>query len=181
VSIHRLRSTVAVALTATLGLAAAATASHISGSCTNCADHTEWPKIDGIIKKAGAGAVNYVGTAKSDELLGHHGSDTLRGADGSDVLWGDWDPGGQPSTQKDAIYGGAGTDFIYGSHGSNTILAGAGNDVISIHYGRGSLDCGPGRDIYHVARSRKKGYKIRNCEKVDYRPESKRGALRPLS
>jgi len=53
----------------------------------------------------------------------------------------------------------------------------AGNDVVSIHYGRGKLDCGPGRDVYHVARTRKAGYKITNCEKVDYRPESQRGAL----
>ena len=58
---------------------------------------------------------------------------------------------------------------------------GAGNDVISIHYGRGTLDCGPGRDVYHVARTRKAKYKIRNCEKVDYRPESQRGALKPLN
>ena len=80
------------------------------------------------------------------------------------------------------IYGGDGTDFIYGSHGHNTIYAGAGNDVISVHYGRGVVDCGPGRDIYHVARSRRKKYRFRNCEKVDYRPESVRGGpLKPLS
>jgi len=73
-------------------------------------------------------------------------------------------------------------DFIFGSHGHNTIAAGAGNDVISVHYGRGVVDCGPGRDIYHVARSRKSKYKFRNCEKVDYRPESVRGGpLKPLS
>jgi Ca2+-binding RTX toxin-like protein len=178
----RLRLLVVTALSATLGLAGVAAATHVSagGGCTNCADHNHWPKIDGVFKKAGSGGVTYVGTARSDELLGHHGSDTLSGGEGSDVLWGDFDPSGQPATQKDVIDGGAGTDFIYGSHGRNTITAGPGNDVISVHYGRGSVDCGPGRDIYHVARSRKKGYKIRNCEKVDYRPESKRGALKPL-
>jgi Ca2+-binding RTX toxin-like protein len=167
---------------ATLCIAAVAGATHVPGSCTNCSDHKYWPSIDGITKRAQAGGVRYLGTARADELLGHHGSDTLRGRDGSDVLWGDWDPKGQPGTQKDVIYGGAGTDFIYGSHGSNTIFAGAGNDVISVHYGRGLVDCGPGRDIYHVARSRKKGYKFRNCEKVEYRPESVRGGpMKPLS
>ena len=61
------------------------------------------------------------------------------------------------------------------------INAGAGNDAISVHYGRGIVDCGPGRDIYHVAKSRKKGYKFRNCEKVDYRSEKERGGgLEPL-
>lgn len=163
-----------------IGVAIVAVGSAAAG-CTNCSDHMYWPKINGIFKKGGAGSVTYTGTSRSDELLGHHGSDTLHGGGGSDVLWGDWDPGGQPSTQTDTIDGGDGTDFIYGSHGTNRIDAGAGNDVISIHYGRGTLDCGPGRDVYHVARTRKAKYKIRNCEKVDYRPESQRGALKPLN
>lgn len=151
-----------------------------AGSCTNCADHSAWPTIDGLLERAD-GPVTYTGTDRNDELLGHHGSDTLIGGAGSDVLWGDWDPAGQPTTQHDRINGGAGSDFIYGSHGYNVIHAGAGNDAISIHYGRGILDCGPGRDIYHVARSRRKHWKIRNCEKVDYRTEQERGhGLVPL-
>lgn len=179
---NRLRC-IAIALPVTLCVAAAAGASHVpGGGCSDCADHKYWPKIDGIFKKAGSGAVTYTGTARSDELLGHHGSDTLSGGAANDILWGDWDPKGQPASQKDVIDGGDGTDFIYGSHGRNTIRAGAGNDVISVHYGRGSVDCGPGRDIYHVARSRRKGYKFRNCEKVDYRPEAVRGGpMKPLS
>lgn len=48
-----------------------------------------------------------------------------------------------------------------------------------MHYGLGRVDCGPGRDIYHVARSRKRKYKFIDCEKVDYRPEAVRGG--PLS
>ena len=54
------------------------------------------------------------------------------------------------------------------------INAGAGNDAISVHYGAGRRLRARAR-IYHVAKSRKKGYKIRNCEKVDYRPEKERG------
>jgi Ca2+-binding RTX toxin-like protein len=150
-------------------------------ACQVCADHKEWPRIDGRHRQAHGGSKSYVGTAKNDELLGHHGSDTLSGRDGSDVLWGDWDPKGQSEGQHDTIFGGDGSDFIYGSHGTNTIYAGAGNDVVSVHYGRGLVDCGPGRDIYHVARSRKKLYRFRHCEKVDYRPEKVRGGgLKPL-
>ena len=160
-------------------LAGAAGAGAQTGGKTS---HKYWPTIDGLLRKAAGGDVKYVGTSRSDELLGHHGSDDLRGGDANDVLWGDWDPAGQPTTQKDVIYGGNGTDFIYGSHGTNEIYAGNGNDVISVHYGRGRVDCGPGRDIYHVARSRKSKYKFLHCEKVDYRPESQRGGpLKPLS
>jgi Ca2+-binding RTX toxin-like protein len=173
-------TTLAVAAALSLAAAGAGAANPVGRACSNCSDHKYWPKVNGVFKKAGEGSVTYVGTSRSDELLGHHGNDTLRGGGANDILWGDWDPKGQPTTQSDVIYGGDGTDFIYGSHGRSSIYAGAGNDVISIHYGRGSLDCGPGRDIYHVARTRKKDYKIRNCEKVDYRPESQRGALKPL-
>ena len=117
----------------------------------------------------------------SDELLGWHGSDTLYGLDLADVLWADHVGTGQPTTQWDRIYGGAGNDFIYSSRGRNTIDAGPGNDAIKIRYGRGVLDCGPGRDIYNVPRSRKGRWKIRNCEKVDYRTERERGGgVQPL-
>jgi Ca2+-binding RTX toxin-like protein len=147
----------------------------------SCADHTEWPTINGKFRKAHGGSATYKGARRNDELLGHHGSDVLSGRGGSDVLWGDYDPSGQPTSQTDLIYGGDGSDFIYGSHGRNVIHAGAGNDAISVHYGRGIVDCGPGRDIYHVAKSRRHAYRFRNCEKVDYRPESVRGGgLRPL-
>lgn len=159
-----------------------ASASHIPGRpCSDCASHAHWPKITGVIKKARNKSRRFRGTRRSDELLGHHGSDVLSGRRGSDVLWGDWQGAGQPTTQRDLIYGGEGNDFIYGSHGHNRIYGGAGNDAISVHYGRGLVDCGRGRDIYHVARSRKKLYRFKNCEKVDYRSERQRGGgLKPL-
>ena len=175
--------TLALAALGALSLASAAGASHIPGQpCPTCTSHKYWPTIDGKLFRAGDGPARERGTPRSDELMGHHGSDDLRGYGASDVLWGDYDPKGQPSTQKDVMYGGSGTDFIYGSHGHNRIYAGTGNDVISVHYGRGRVDCGPGRDIYHVARSRKRKYTFINCEKVDYRPEAVRGGpLKPLS
>ncbi len=165
-------------------LPAAASGDHIVGMpCSSCADHDNWPRIDieNVKRSDKEGTTTLEGSAANDELMGHHTSDTLRGLGGSDVLWGDYDPVGQPAKQVDHIFGGPGEDFIYGSHGRNVIDAGAGNDAISVHYGRGVLDCGPGRDIYHVARSRKHKYTFKNCEKVDYRTESQRGGgLKPL-
>ena len=158
-------------------------ANHIPGhSCSGCASHEEWPTINGKFKKANNGrSKTFKGGNKNDELLGHHGSDTLSGRRRSDILWGDQDGTGQPSSQNDLIYGGSGNDFIYGSHGRNIVYGGSGNDAISVHFGRGFVDCGPGRDIYHVAKTRKRGYRFRNCEKVDYRPESVRGGgLKPV-
>jgi hypothetical protein len=163
---------------------AVALADHIPGRpCNGCASHKYWPRIDGKLAKTPKWkGGTLVGTERRDQLMGWHGSDVLRGGPGRDVLWGDHDGRGQPTKQRDRIFGGRGTDFIYGSHGHNRIYGGPGNDAISVHYGRGVVDCGPGRDIYHVARSRKHRYKFRNCEKVDYRSESQRGGrgLKPL-
>ena len=172
-----------LAAAATLSLVAVAAADHIPGApCNGCTSHKQWPRIDGKVKQAKHGrSKRFTGTARSDQLMGHHGNDVLRARAGSDVLWGDWAPSGQPTSQRDRIYGGAGTDFIYGSHGRNVIFGGAGNDAISVHYGRGFVDCGPGRDVYHVARSRRRAYRFRNCEKVDFRSERQRGGgLQPL-
>ncbi|HEX8207632.1 MAG TPA: hypothetical protein VF587_16330 [Solirubrobacteraceae bacterium] len=181
---HRVLALLAAIAGFATAVPAAAQADHIPGiPCRSCADHDMWPRVDiENVKRADKeGTTNLDGSGENDELMGHHTSDTLRGFAGSDILWGDYDPNGQPASQVDRIFGGAGTDFIYGSHGKNIIKAGAGNDAISVHYGRGRVDCGPGRDIYHVARSRKRKYRFRNCEKVDYRPESVRGGgLRPL-
>jgi hypothetical protein len=178
-----LRKLVPATLLVLAATAAVAAADHVPGHpCSNCASHKEWPTINGRFRKANAGARHFRGSRRSDELLGHHGSDTLHGKGASDVLWGDWQGGGsQPTGQHDRIHGGGGNDFIYGSHGFNTIFGGAGNDAISVHFGRGLLDCGPGRDVYHVTRKRRHRWIIRNCEKVDYRAEAERGGgLKPL-
>ncbi len=150
----------------------------LQGDCPGCASHANWPTIQNLsIDKPSTPLPRLVGTAVNDELLGGHGSNTISGRGGDDVLWGDFNPSGQPASQVDRIRGGRGNDFIYGSHGRNVISAGPGNDKIRVHYGRGVVDCGPGFDIYHVAKSRRDRYRFRNCEKVDYRTESQGGVL----
>jgi Ca2+-binding RTX toxin-like protein len=178
-----MRGKLLLACSLALLLAVPAAADHIPGQpCNDCASHGHWPTIHGKWKKAGTTGSKIKGTRHSDELLGHHGSDVLHGKQSSDVLWGDWEGGAdQPTGQTDRIYGGRGNDFIYGSHGRNVVYGGSGNDAISVHFGRGFVDCGAGRDIYHVAKSRNRGYRFRNCEKVDYRPEAVRGGgLKPM-
>jgi Ca2+-binding RTX toxin-like protein len=104
-----------------------------------------------------------------NKLLGGHGNDTIYAGNWGDVLWGDYKPSSQPSTQVDTIFGGNGKDFIYASHGTNNIAAGGGNDYIKAHYGRGSIDCGGGNDILYISRRAQKGYKIRNCERISHK------------
>jgi Ca2+-binding RTX toxin-like protein len=108
-------------------------------------------------------------TGRHHELLGGHGSDQIFAGPSGDVLWGDYKPSGQPTTQADLLVGGKGRDFIYASHGRNTIQAGPGNDWVKAHFGRGSIDCGGGDDLLFISRRAQKHYFIRNCERISHR------------
>jgi hypothetical protein len=100
-------------------------------------------------------------------LLGGHGNDTLHASPWGDVLWGDYKPSGQPGSQHDRLFGGAGPDFIYASHGYNYIRGGRGSDAIHAHFGYGTIDCGPGKDVVYVAKHKKRRWRqLRNCEVI---------------
>jgi Ca2+-binding RTX toxin-like protein len=104
-----------------------------------------------------------------NKLLGGHGNDTIHAGPWGDVLWADYKPSGQPSSQRDVLVGGPGKDFIYASHGRNTIDAGAGPDYVKAHFGSGTIDCGPGRDTLYVSRKAQRRYTIRGCERVSHK------------
>jgi hypothetical protein len=128
--------------------------------------HNGWPAITGILWKVlDSRGHNKTGGPDNDELLGHHGSDKLNGGDGNDILWGDWDPSNNNTRQKDVLNGGKGNDWLYPSHGSTVVRGGPGNDYVWAYYGRGSIDCGPGK--HDTARVKLNGpWKVHNCERI---------------
>src|SRR3954451_14576722 len=127
--------------------------------------HAGWPHIDGVLAKTIDDSGHTItGGPKNDELLGHHGTDTVSGGAGKDVIWGDWDPSGNTTRQRDVLRGGSGNDYIYPSHGHSTVLGGPGKDYIWAFYGRGTIDCGPGRDTVRVRLNG--AFRLRNCEVV---------------
>jgi hypothetical protein len=127
--------------------------------------HNGWPAVTGILWKVlDSSGRKKVGGAANDELLGHHGSDRLFGGAGHDILWGDWDPQNNNTHQRDVLDGGPGNDWLYPSHGSTVVKGGAGKDYVWAYYGRGTIDCGPGKD---TARVKLNGpWKLHNCERV---------------
>ena len=133
--------------------------------------HAGWPVINGDLKmhKTDRSGTLRGKANKHNELLGGHGNDTIYAGKVGDVLWGDYKPSGQPSNQRDRIFGAAGNDHIYASHGWNTIDAGGGDDWIKAHYGQGIIDCGGGHDTLYISRRAQKRYKIRGCETVSHR------------
>jgi Ca2+-binding RTX toxin-like protein len=129
---------------------------HLRGKCQRRMVHT---------------AAGTVVTSRSghNELLGGHGSDSIIAGPWGDVIWGDYKPSGQNTTQVDRLFGNSGNDFIYASHGVNTIAAGGGNDFIKAHFGRGSIDCGGGRDKLFISRRAQRVFTIRNCETISHK------------
>lgn len=140
-------------------------------------DQTGWPNITGQNKlhffqakqTSRTADANITGTEQSDKILGAHGSDRLIGLGGVDVIFGDEIPN-NPANQKDFIDGGAGGDFLYGSHGlGQTIVGGDGNDKIHARYGSGTINCGPGKDKVWQAKKRRKNWKIsKDCERITF-------------
>ena len=153
----------------------AALANHIPGhACSGCASHEEWPTINGKFKKANGGqSPRLRGQRRNDELLGHHGSDTLSGRGGSDVLWGDHDPAGQPAAPERP-------DLRRRRQRLHLRLArpqrdlrrrGQRRDLRPLRARRSSTAGPAATSTTSPARARR-ATSSRNCEKVDYRPET---------
>ena len=85
------------------------------------------------------------------------------------MIWGDYKPCCQPTSQFDHLYGGAGDDFIFASHGTNYIAAGAGDDWVKAHWGRGVIDCGSGRDVLYISHRNRPLYRVRHCERISFK------------
>jgi hypothetical protein len=129
--------------------------------------HTGWPAVTGILWKVNDNkGRRKVGGPDNDELLGHHGSDRLAGDRGHDILWGDWDPKNNNERQRDVLRGGAGNDWLYPSHGPSEVYGGPGRDHVWAYYGRGVIDCGPGKDTARVRLN--SAFRVRNCETIDH-------------
>lgn len=128
------------------------------------ASHAGWPRITGVFWMVMRNhSTTFAGSRRHDELLGWHGNDTISGGDGHDVIWGDWDPD-QPAAQSDVLNGNGGDDWIYASHGRNSIRAGSGNDYVWATYGHGFIDCGPGtKDTVRLRIHYQ--YIVKNCER----------------
>jgi hypothetical protein len=137
---------------------------HKPGGRNGSTSHAGWPGFTGIewqvISNSNRGETR-TGTQWNDELLGRNGSDTLSGGAGDDVIWGDSSATVNGSSQHDVLDGGPGNDWIYGSHGRNTIAGGPGNDRILAAFGHGTIDCGPGND---TVAARHGHYTLKNCE-----------------
>jgi Ca2+-binding RTX toxin-like protein len=161
-----MKRTLMLLASAALALSLLATAAVASTS------HKGWPHINGQLimhKNDQSGVIRPKDASKHNELLGGNGSDTIYAGQVGDVLWGDYKPGGQPTTQVDTIFGGKGKDFIYASHGMNTIHTGGGNDQIHVHFGHGDVYCEGGQPTVFISHKNRPNYKLHGCKRISYK------------
>jgi hypothetical protein len=145
------------------------------------ASHEGWPRINGVLlmnshdeSRPLTGRPN-----AHNELLGGHGSDTIVAGQVGDVIWGDYKPCCQPTTQVDHLYGGPGRDHIYASHGINTIRTGGGRDVVHAHFGRGGeIHCESANVMLYISHRSRKRYRLYGCKRISYKTERMRRAER---
>jgi hypothetical protein len=133
--------------------------------------HAGWPEIDGKLvmhKRDESGLIRGIAT-RHNELLGGHGNDTIVAGRAGDVIWGDYKPSGQPTTQVDRLVGGPGKDFIYASHGRNVIFTGGGADVVHAHFGRGEIHCGSSATIVYLSHRSHRVYRLSGCSRISYK------------
>ncbi|HEX3874516.1 MAG TPA: hypothetical protein VHW26_10260 [Solirubrobacteraceae bacterium] len=109
-------------------------------------------------------------TIGHNELLGGGGSDTIHAGPAGDVIWGDYKPNAQPTTQFDRLYGGPGNDFIYTSHGTNFVSTGGGTDVVHAHFGHGQIRCDSPTVTVFLSRVSRPGWKLPGCKHISYKP-----------
>jgi hypothetical protein len=134
------------------------------------ASHKGWPKIDRLVIHSSDESTPIVGAkGKHNEMLGGHGNDTITAGDIGDVIWGDYKPSGQPTTQRDVLTGGPGKDHIYASHGTNIIVSRGGADQIHAHFGRGSITCTNAKPLVFLSHRSLKQYKLHGCKRITFR------------
>jgi hypothetical protein len=103
-----------------------------------------------------------------NELLGGHGNNIIHAGPNGDVIWGDFEPSGDPTTQVNHLYGGPGNDIIYAAHGTNYIWAGGGSDIIHAHFGGGTIHCQSGSAHVFISHLSRHHYKLFGCHWITY-------------
>ncbi|HEV2982143.1 MAG TPA: hypothetical protein VGX51_11975 [Solirubrobacteraceae bacterium] len=133
-----------------------------------------WPKKECLkIDKGPAGRKNtLVGLdGVHNWLLGGYGNDTIVGGNHGDVIWGDYQPSGEPRSQTVKIYAGNGRNVIYANDTHNYVWT--GNNAFTVVHAHisgidGVIHCGSRYIVVYLSTVSERHFKLDGCYRISH-------------
>ena len=133
-----------------------------------------WPKKECLkIDKGPAGRKNtLVGLdGVHNWLLGGYGNDTIVGGNRGDVIWGDYQPSGEPRSQTAQIRAGNGRNVIYANDTHNYVWTGS-NPYTVVHAHISGIDgvihCGSRYIVVYLSTVSERHFKLDGCYRISH-------------
>jgi hypothetical protein len=133
-----------------------------------------WPKKECLkIDKGPAGRKNtLVGLdGVHNWLLGGYGNDTIIGGNRGDVIWGDYQPSGEPRSQTVKIYAGNGRNVIYANDTHNYVWTG-NNPYTVVHAHISGIDgvihCGSPYIVVFLSTVSEHHFGLYGCHRISH-------------
>jgi hypothetical protein len=104
-------------------------------------------------------------------LLGGYGNDTIIGGDHGDVIWADYHPSGEPSSQLALIRGGNGRNVIYANDTRDYVWTGTNpRTVVHAHVSgiSGVIHCQSAGVLVYLSVVSERHFKLEGCKHISH-------------
>jgi RTX calcium-binding nonapeptide repeat (4 copies) len=104
-------------------------------------------------------------------LLGGYGNDTIVGGNSGDVIWGDYHPNGEPSSQTAVIEAGNGRNVIYANDTRDYVWTGTNSHtVVHAHVSgiSGVIHCQSPGIVVYLSSVSERHFKLDGCRRISH-------------
>ena len=104
-------------------------------------------------------------------LLGGYGNDTIIGGDHGDVIWADYHPSGEPSSQTAHIRGGNGRNVIYANDTRDYVWTGTNpRTVVHAHVSgiSGVIHCQSAGIVVYLSTVSERHFALEGCKHISH-------------
>ena len=102
-------------------------------------------------------------------LLGGYGNDTIIGGQIGDVIWGDYQPSGEPKFQTATIHAGNGRNVIYANDTVNYVWTGTNpKTIVHAHENSGVIHCQNPHIVLYTSHGALPHFKLDGCKIISF-------------